>query len=122
MRVLVCGDRYWTDWQRIFDRLSQLDRSTVLIHGACRGADLLAANVGTALGFEILAFPAQWSLYGKAAGPIRNLEMIVKGKPDLVIAFHSDIEHSRGTKNMIRQTKIAGIPYEVIDNEQQTAS
>lgn len=37
--------------------------------------------------------------YNKNAGPIRNRQMIVEGKPDLVIAFPG----GNGTNNMISQ-------------------
>ena len=45
----------------------------------------------------------------RAAGPIRNQRMLVEGKPDLVIAFHDDLESSRGTKDMIKRSLKAGI-------------
>lgn len=41
--------------------------------------------------------------------PIRNKQMLDEGKPDLVLAFHTDIENSKGTKNMIYQAKKRGI-------------
>ncbi len=58
-------------------------------------------------------YPAKWNLYGKGAGHIRNKEMIDKGKPDKVVAFHSDISKSKGTRNMINQAKKLGIPTEI---------
>lgn len=116
-RILVCGSRDWLNRDRILERLSEFVYvSVTLIHGACRGADLLAADVGEQLGFDILPFPAKWREFGKAAGPIRNTQMIVEGRPDLVIAFHADIEHSRGTKNMLSQAIKSNIPTEVISN------
>jgi hypothetical protein len=35
--------------------------------------------------------------------------MLTKGKPDLVIAFHANLEESKGTKNMVSQAEKAGI-------------
>lgn len=55
------------------------------------------------------SFPANWSQYGHAAGPIRNQKMLDQN-PDLVIAFHFDLEHSKGTKDMINRAKKACIP------------
>ena len=45
---------------------------------------------------------------GLAAGPIRNKQMLVEGKPNLVIAFVWK-ELGPGTSNMLKQAKEAGI-------------
>ena len=50
-------------------------------------------------------FPADWNSYGKAAGPIRNKQMLDEGKPDVVIAFPG----GTGTANMIMQATKAGV-------------
>jgi hypothetical protein len=59
---------------------------------------------------KVLAFPAQWDTYGRAAGPIRNRQMLNEGRPDEVIAFHEHIDESKGTANMVKIAKAAGIP------------
>jgi hypothetical protein len=51
-------------------------------------------------------FPAKWDEYGKAAGPIRNQEM-VDSKPDLVLAFWDG--RSPGTLDAIKRAVLAGI-------------
>lgn len=73
---------------------------TVLVHGACRGVDMIADEVGRELGFEIKKYPADWSK-GRQAGMLRNIEMLQKENPDIVIAFHDFIEESKGTKGML---------------------
>jgi hypothetical protein len=55
-------------------------------------------------------FPADWDKYGKAAGPIRNKQMLDEGKPQAVIAFSYDLARSRGTANMVAQARDAGLP------------
>lgn len=40
-----------------------------------------------------------------AAGHIRNTQMLVECKPDLVVAF----EGGKGTANMVRQAEAAGV-------------
>jgi YspA, cpYpsA-related SLOG family len=113
--VLICGDRNWTD--RITmkfvleQRLAQGDR---VIHGAAAGADTMAGEIAKELGCEVEAVPARWNQHGKAAGPIRNREMLMKS-PGLVLAFHYDLKNSRGTKNMIAQAKQAHVPVVVFD-------
>jgi hypothetical protein len=115
MRVLVCGDRNWFEYNTILQTLSALGGTHTLIHGAARGADTMASLAATQLRWETKPFPAQWDLYGKGAGPIRNQQMLDEGKPDKVIAFHHDIKNSKGTADMVRRAKKAGIPVEVIE-------
>ncbi len=109
MRILVCGDRNFKDILRIKRFLSQYPPSTVVIEGEARGADKLARSAAGQLGLFVEQYPALWSQYGRAAGPIRNQQMLKEGKPDLVVWFHDDIENSKGTKNMIKIARKAGI-------------
>ena len=108
-RVLICGDRNYTTWEKIKAYLDTLDSGTILIDGCARGADSLAGNLATGRNWGIMRFPAQWDKYGKAAGPIRNQEMLDYGKPTLVVYFHDDIENSKGTKDMITRGEMANI-------------
>lgn len=105
MRLLVTGDREWNDKWRIQDiitaRLPMPGNQHVLIHGNARGADRLAADIARVLGIKLESYPADWTNQGLAAGSIRNRKMLKEGKPDMVIAFHNNIERSKGTKNMI---------------------
>lgn len=115
MRILVCGSRDWTDQTPIYRELSQYPPGTVVIHGACRGADQLAGHVARMLSFEVLEFPADWSL-GKKAGPMRNERMLREGKPDVVLAFHPNVEWSHGTADMLRRAVRKGVPNVVFAN------
>lgn len=99
-KILVCGDRYWTDKDAI-RRVLEILNPEVVIHGAAKGADSLAGQVANDLSITTEVYPAQWSLYGKGAGPIRNQQMIDEGHPDIVIWFHKDLDSSKGTRNMI---------------------
>lgn len=109
MKVLVCGDRNWTNIIPIREALQVYDQRThesgeplIVIHGAAKGADTLAEIVGNEIGAEIQAFPAKWDTHGKAAGPIRNQQMLNQD-PDVVLALHDDLENSRGTGDMVRR-------------------
>lgn len=112
MRILVCGSRDWVNAAAIHRELAARKPSLV-ITGDCRGADLLAANWAVAHHVPCSHFPAKWNVYGKRAGPMRNRQMLLTGKPDFVLAFHPDIEHSKGTRDMVNQTKQAGIPFAI---------
>jgi len=110
MRVLVCGDREWKDFvfmERILSRFWL--HASVIIHGDARGADKMAANWAKSRGIRPEPYPADWDRYHRAAGPIRNRQMLKEGKPDVVVAFHDDIEKSKGTRDMINVAAEAGI-------------
>ncbi len=112
MYVLVCGSREWSDVGPIMRRLRELPKLCTILEGGCRGADLLARHVAEGLGHDVIEFPANWVGRGKPAGPFRNAKMLDM-KPDLVLAFHHDIEKSAGTKDCVRQAKERGIPVEI---------
>ena len=110
MRVLICGSRDFKDGRRIEGIIKLLPSGSVVIHGAARGADSIAGKIAKEYGFQVISFPADWERYGRAAGPIRNRQMIDEGRPDLVVAFYSNKNKSRGTKNMVDQAKKVNIP------------
>lgn len=98
--------------------LEKLPEGTIIVHGACRGADNIAGFVATILGFEVRAYPARWEVLGRRAGIVRNQEMLDKehlpDEPiDLVLAFHEDPALGTGTANMVRLAEQAGIEVQV---------
>lgn len=113
MRVLVCGSRFWKDYAKIKARLLLLPKDCTIIEGGASGADLMARAVALEIGLDVVEVPANWTRYNKAAGPIRNDRML-KFKPHLVIAFHEDIDSSRGTKDTVTKARNIGIPVEII--------
>jgi len=101
MRLLVTGDREWTDRaaiERAFDRF----KPTHVIEGECRGLDLMARAVAEARGIPVTPVAAEWDSYGKMAGHIRNSAML-NLDPELVLAFHNNFKNSKGTKNCVDQ-------------------
>ena len=89
-RVLVCGGRAYDDRDALFaalDRLHSERGIAVLIAGGAQGADTLAVEWAQARGIRTEVYMAEWDKYGRAAGPIRNKQMLDEGLPDLVIAF-----------------------------------
>lgn len=113
MRLLICGDRNWVDGAGIIEALRQIERAggtiELIIEGDARGADRLGGKAAEYFELPILKYPAPWSTYGNAAGPIRNRQMLEEGKPDVVLAFHDDILNSKGTKNMMEISHKAGL-------------
>jgi len=110
MKVLITGSREWKDRQAIFRVLYGFPKDTIIINGDCRGADKLSTEVAQELGFDVHSYPADWDNLGKAAGPLRNRAMLLQEEPDLVIAFHSNIKESKGTKDMCQYAKSQGVP------------
>lgn len=91
----------------------QLPRGATVIHGGARGADMQAGVYARALGFDEKVFPADWRGKGKAAGIIRNLQMLDEC-PDLVLAFQRS--GSTGTQHTINEARKRGIPVEVVSH------
>lgn len=121
MRLLVCGDRNWTDREYLYESLDAVHSSygvEVVIEGEARGADILGRFWAKDRGIPVQPYPADWDQYKKAAGPIRNREMLNDGKPDAVIAFHPDILNSKGTRDMVNVARKAGVPVRVLPSEQ----
>ena len=111
LRILVCGDRNWTDRQMIRDVLAIYELFDVeIIDGMAPGADTLAHEVAEDWDMLTRRFRAEWDKHGKAAGPIRNQKQLDEGKPHIVLAFHRNIAKSKGTKDMVNRARKAGIP------------
>lgn len=111
-RVLVCGGRDYRDEDRVQSVLDTYHAAagiTAIIQGGAAGADTFASTWAFTRGVREERYDADWRLYGAAAGPMRNAQMLEEGKPDLVIAFPG----GKGTRNMMKQARKAGV--EVIE-------
>jgi SLOG family YspA-like protein len=112
VRVLVCGPRDMTDYWLVHEVLNGIHKATpitCIIEGGALGADRYAKRWATDRGVFYEEFSADWEKHGKAAGPMRNAQMIREGNPDRVVAFISQ-PPSRGTANMVQQAKKAELP------------
>ena len=110
LKALVCGDRNWSNREVIRSwllKLQDLGYDTIL-EGEANGADSIAREEAERIGMKVEKYPADWSRYGRAAGPIRNRRMLDRN-PNLVLAFHNDISHSRGTADTVNEAKKRGI-------------
>tara|TARA_Y100000296_G_C5133012_1_gene236612 strand:+ start:565 stop:915 length:351 start_codon:yes stop_codon:yes gene_type:complete len=106
MRILIAGGRNFTDKQFMYEYLEKyLEDVTVVISGTAKGADRLGEKWAKDHGIAVERYPAQWSRYGRAAGPIRNQQMLDKGRPDLVIVFKG----GSGSKHMATIAKKSGV-------------
>ena len=106
MRVLIAGGRNFTDKDFLYKYMSKfLGEVTVVISGTAKGADRLGEKWAIDNNIPVERYPANWSRYGSKAGPIRNREMLEKGKPDLVVVFKG----GRGSDHMATISRKAGV-------------
>ena len=111
-RLIVCGGKDFQDrdfFREKLDALINRYEYVELVSGHAKGADTLAEIYAYNNRIPIKIFRAYWELYGKAAGPKRNREMLEYARETdcAVIAFWNG--KSRGTGNMLKQAKAAGI-------------
>ena len=104
-RLLITGSRDWSDRRAIRWALLLRGPGTV-VHGAARGADRIAGQIGAELGWPVEAHPADWRR-GRGAGHLRNQAMVDLGA-DLCLAF--PLPGSRGTWDCVRRANAADIP------------
>lgn len=98
MKVIIAGSRDITDYDFLLTAIvkSGFPISEV-VSGTARGADRLGERYAADCKLSIAKFPAQWDVYGKSAGYIRNSEMAQYA--DALIALWDG--QSRGTMHMI---------------------
>lgn len=77
--VLVTGGRDWDDELAVSEFLDYTDQSDPideLVHGGACGVDTMAGRWAKRRGVSVNEFPANWNKYQKAAGAIRNQDMV----------------------------------------------
>jgi hypothetical protein len=110
--VIVCGGRDYADRDRVFAALDKFDakhKIMLLVHGAATGADTLADEWAKARGVPRLPFPvtkSEWDTYGRAAGPMRNQQMLDTTGAQACIALPG----GSGTEDMVQRCEAAGVP------------
>ena len=105
MKLIIAGSRHFTDYAFAEKTIAEMNMEiTEVVCGKARGADTVGEDWALAHQVPVKYFPAQWDLYGNAAGSIRNAEMAEYG--DYLLAFWDG--KSRGTKNMIECMKKLG--------------
>lgn len=129
--LLITGSRNWKEpdtIREVLRRIRPLYLEPMLIHGGARGVDEIAGVEARRLGFDVKVMRADWRENGRAAGPIRNTQMVtfarVMGEKqgcDVVCLAFWDGE-SRGTKDCFTKAHEAGIDTEIITEKEVTES
>lgn len=111
MKILVCGGRDFDDRGFFRKKMFELfdwhgsPLNFVIIAGGASGADSLAEDFAIDEDIPYHIYRADWEKYGRAAGPIRNQQMLDIEKPSCVVAFPG----GAGTEDMVRRAKKAGV-------------
>lgn len=113
-RVLVCGPRDWPHYWDVFEVLDGEHKAnpiTCIIEGGALGIDRFSRTWATFNKVPNDPCPVDNALDGQwpNAGPRRNGRMLREKKPERCIAFVAT-PPTKGTTDMIRQAKKAGIP------------
>lgn len=108
MKVIIAGSRNITDYKIIEDAVksSGFENITEIVSGGAHGVDFLGEQWALNNGLTVRSFPAEWAMYGKSAGMIRNKKMAEYG--DGLIAVWDG--ESRGTQNMIENARKKNLP------------
>lgn len=108
MIVAVTGGRGYADKAAVWRELDALAPHLLLVGDCPTGADRYALEWAECLNPDHGCLPqifcADWAKHGKAAGPIRNREMLA-AKPDMLLAFPG----GRGTADCVRQARQLGV-------------
>lgn len=99
-KIAIIGSRSFQDYNFVeitVDALLRENEKPTIISGGASGADAVAKLYAMKRDFPYVEFPALWSKHGRAAGFIRN-EQIVDAA-EWVLAFWDG--KSRGTKHSI---------------------
>ena len=82
MKIIVAGSRSFNNYNKLKKELNkfiedfQLDREEItILSGGAKGADKLGEDYAILHKYKLIIIPAEWEIYGKSAGFIRNLEM-----------------------------------------------
>lgn len=109
MNIIICGSReIENQTKQDIDHLvsvAQFDTINKVLCGEATGIDQLGKRWALKHEVEVESYPADWKAHGKAAGPIRNGQMVKEADGVIAIMFPD----SRGTKDCIRQATSKGI-------------
>ncbi len=101
MKVIITGGRNYNN-PELVQRALRVIGATHVVHGGCSGADSIADDWARRNNVKISLYPADWDKNGRAAGPIRNHQML-KDNTDAacLLAFAG----GNGTKHCVETAK-----------------
>ena len=109
-RVGVVGSRRFPRPEVVEGFVRSLPVGVVVVSGAGGVVDLTAAVSGRSSGLSVEEFPAEWSRFGRSAGPLRNRALVRSGLSVLVVFLSDPSSPSPGSASSIREALAAGVP------------
>lgn len=109
-RVAVVGSREFPDLSLVSEFVASLPSSCVVVSGAARGVDSVAASSARRRGLHVSEISASWSSLGRSAGVVRNAELV--SCVDVLVAFHDGV--SPGTASSVSLARRSGVPCFVV--------
>lgn len=103
IKIAVTGGRNYEDDSILQNALNCFDIEKLYV-GDANGADSLAVEWAKFKNIPYEVFKADWSRHGKAAGPIRNREMLKAVIDGVLIAFPG----GKGTENCVQEARRQG--------------
>ena len=99
MRTIIAGSRGITDYNELCRVIEESGiKPTVILCGLAKGPDRLGELYGIKNNIPVEYFPADWETHKKAAGIIRNKQMLDADAEALIALWDTE---SKGTRNMI---------------------
>lgn len=123
MKIIIAGPRDFSDKEFIFTKVTELcktesyiqeylEKTLEIVEGGATGVDAIAKKFAQEHGLKYVEMKAEWSKYGRSAGPRRNAKMADEG--DVLIAFRYQNIPSKGTENMIKTAMEKGLEIHII--------
>lgn len=115
-KVIIAGSRNFNDYNLLREKMDFYlsnrfgVQSIQIVSGTARGADRLGERYANERNLDIKRFPANWELHGRAAGYIRNKQMIEYA--DACVVFWDG--SSRGTESTINLAKQYNLPLRIV--------
>jgi hypothetical protein len=119
MRIIIAGTRTFNDFEFLKSEMAkfraslQKESPLEVVSGCAKGADTLGESWASQEGLKIHRYPADWNKNGKAAGPLRNVQMA--DNAEACVIFWDG--KSSGSKHMIATAIAKGLITKVVRYE-----
>lgn len=116
IKLIIAGGRTFNDYELLekeasayVSELQKLDEIQI-VSGGAKGVDTLGERFAQERILDLKIFEADWSKFGRSAGPKRNAEMADYATH--LLSFWDG--ESKGTKSMINLAKKKGLEVKII--------
>lgn len=115
IKLAIVGGRDYDDYakfcQIVDDHIKDIGQPNHIVSGGAKGIDTFAETYAKEHNIPIIIFKPDWNLHGKAAGIIRNTDIISESTHVLALPTKS----SKGTYDSIKKAKNMNKILKVVD-------